>query len=531
MGDDSLIEDAGSKRQKGSKLLFWTAIIILLAVITNLTMDLASENSWKKVQRQMSAQGESLDFANYIPKPIPDDRNFALAPIVASSYSEFLDPSGKAFFPPKTDITNQLDMNIYDYEGKTEFPTNHLIGWVQGEKTDLRAQQMYYRALAAETNLFQIPPQPGSPAQDVLLALSKYDSNIDKLKIACRLPDSRFPLNYGDFEILQPQLQLCIQMLNLRAIAELQNGQSQPALDDIETSLRLIESIRTEPFVYSGLDRVQWFTGTIQPIWEGLNEHTWSSAQLDRLNKDLQEFDFVSDYKFDLRGQLACDLRDLEYVRYTRRLDLYLDYNMSAYDELNRSYSDGFITTRQKILYHAIPNWFFYQNEINLVKAYQNWALPIVDTKKEIISPDAENTAEHQVEIELSNPSLNQKFLLWCFVGVPDVSMHFAFSQDAVNMARIACALELYRLEYGDYPQTLNILVPRFIDNVPHDVINGQPLKYHVSSDGKYVLYSVGWNKIDDGGLAALNNGHYVDKINGDWIWNGTGVTNEMLHP
>jgi len=45
--------------------------------------------------------------------------------------------------------------------------------------------------------------------------------------------------------------------------------------------------------------------------------------------------------------------------------------------------------------------------------------------------------------------------------------------------------------------------VPEFISQVPHDVINGQPLHYRCTPDGQYVLYSVGWDATDDEGVIS----------------------------
>jgi len=70
----------------------------------------------------------------------------------------------------------------------------------------------------------------------VLLALSKYDPAIEELRQASELPASRFPLEYDKEDptgILLPHLaalKRCSQVLQLRAIAELQNGQSDKAL-------------------------------------------------------------------------------------------------------------------------------------------------------------------------------------------------------------------------------------------------------------------------------------------------------------
>ena len=68
-------------------------------------------------------------------------------------------------------------------------------------------------------------------------------------------------------------------------------------------------------------------------------------------------------------------------------------------------------------------------------------------------------------------------------------------------------ALERCRLARGAFPESLDALAPQFIAKVPHDVIGGQPLKYRREADGSFVLYSVGWNEKDDGGVAGFQQG------------------------
>ena len=89
-----------------------------------------------------------------------------------------------------------------------------------------------------------------------------------------------------------------------------------------------------------------------------------------------------------------------------------------------------------------------------------------------------------------------------------------------VNAAQTTCALERYRLAHGVYLETLDALVPRFIEKLPHDIIGGQLLKYRRTDGGKFLLYSVGWNETDDGGKVAIRKGGItVDPENGDWVW------------
>jgi hypothetical protein len=88
-----------------------------------------------------------------------------------------------------------------------------------------------------------------------------------------------------------------------------------------------------------------------------------------------------------------------------------------------------------------------------------------------------------------------------------------AHNQALVNEAIVACGLERFRLARGAYPQTIEELSPEFVKQLPHDVVNGEPLKYGRTAGGGYLLYSIGWNEKDDGGKSAKT------FEEGDWVW------------
>ena len=99
-------------------------------------------------------------------------------------------------------------------------------------------------------------------------------------------------------------------------------------------------------------------------------------------------------------------------------------------------------------------------------------------------------------------------------------SAKFVQAQAAADLAGLAIALERYRLAHGEFPETLAALEPQFIAKLPHDVMNGQPLKYRRMADGSFILYSVGWNETDDGGEVALSEKGKVPLMDqGDWVW------------
>jgi hypothetical protein len=107
-------------------------------------------------------------------------------------------------------------------------------------------------------------------------------------------------------------------------------------------------------------------------------------------------------------------------------------------------------------------------------------------------------------------------YTFYAAIAVPNFTkalQTFASNQTKVDEAQIVCALERYRLGHGSYPPLLGDLQTNYIGQLPHDIINGQPLKYDEAGGNSFLLYSVGWNQTDDGGRFSSS----VDQ--GDWVW------------
>lgn len=65
------------------------------------------------------------------------------------------------------------------------------------------------------------------------------------------------------------------------------------------------------------------------------------------------------------------------------------------------------------------------------------------------------------------------------------------------ELTRIAVALAIHRSEQGQYPETLDELVPAILSETPKDLFHGLPFQYRKTSNG-FVLYSLGPNATDD---------------------------------
>ena len=63
-----------------------------------------------------------------------------------------------------------------------------------------------------------------------------------------------------------------------------------------------------------------------------------------------------------------------------------------------------------------------------------------------------------------------------------------------------ALAIERFRIDRGHPPERLEELAPEYLDAIPQDPYDGQPLRYR-RDESYYMLYSVGYNRRDNGGL------------------------------
>ncbi len=93
-------------------------------------------------------------------------------------------------------------------------------------------------------------------------------------------------------------------------------------------------------------------------------------------------------------------------------------------------------------------------------------------------------------------------------------ALRAAHMQDMVVQARLAIALERYYLAKGEYPKTLEELVPSYLAVLPEDVLTGKPMHYQRPEPAEFRLWADGWDGVDEGGKAGA---HQLEE--GDWVW------------
>ena len=79
----------------------------------------------------------------------------------------------------------------------------------------------------------------------------------------------------------------------------------------------------------------------------------------------------------------------------------------------------------------------------------------------------------------------------------------------------VVLASQQYQRIHGEFPESIERLVPRFLDSVPIDPMDaaGAPLRYRRETDGSALVWSVGIDGIDDSGHVELKD--VIDKDTG----------------
>ena len=493
------------------RILTTIAVVVTLIAAFYAEEDFRGRHAWKRYRQQAHARGEELDWKALIPKPVPDDQNFAAIPLV------------KSWFVRSTNTFRSNQKGDYYLQAVDHVvaPAGHSVG--TRRFIDLVAWSHALDVVRAgkmtgdqkfSSDKFDLASR-AEAAPSVLDALKTNEAEFAELRIASRRPYSRYPVNY---DVADPGAILLRHLgrlrgycgrLELKACAELALGRSEEALDDIKLSFSVADSAKGEPDLISYLVRIACLQMATQPIWEGLAEYAWSDAQLRELETHLQEYDFVADLKPTLDAERAWGIGIIDYVKSAAKVGTLSD--------------SGNEDPSLMLLARIGPSGWFDQEQASYTRLFASEMYGTFDPAARRVFPSQAKSSEQVFDCEFHghNPfdvifvrhQLLSEMLL---PALPRVVGKAATGQVAADQAMLACGLERYRLANGRFPDALDALVPRFISQLPHDVINGEPYRYRLSKDGQFVLYSVGWNEKDDGGVPGKT---LFDLKEGDWVW------------
>ena len=462
--------------------LFALVVLVTLGALLVAEENFRGKWAWEKYCSEKAAKGERLDFQGLIPPPVPDEQNFAMTPMVRSLFET----------PPES--TGSL---YAKFELTPKGPDKHLpsLGnWTRGQKVDLEDWKRYFEG------------------KEVLTALEEYDGELREISAAVRRPYCRFPFQYEKgFALALPicnPFSALGKLYRLRACAELRQGQTEAATADLETLIGLANCTKAEPLLILVLVRNVQCISEVQVLWEGLADHRWSEPQLASIQGALAGQDLLTHLHLALRGERAGVNASLLQAVANPKI---LSSMMGPSDR------------PQHLEY--LPRGMIYQNLLTYNRLCDEMLLPADSASFRTF---AERYREEGTRLVLSSylsilgvPVPNPKTVLVAniFPALEHIFERTLYTQVSLDEAVTACALERYWLANGRYPDSLGDLVPRYLSAVPRDAASGGELIYKPGVGGNFLLYSVGWNGVDEGGKPAFSSSHSQEITKGDWVW------------
>lgn len=478
--------------------IFGVVALVTLIALVYAVENWRGERAWEAMKRELVAQGESLDIRDAMPPQVPDAENFAATPLLKPllEYTYERDAKGAMQVVRK-------DQAAFDKSIAQKLPTFDGDGVVERRKAgteDGRTDWTAWIESFKKSTNFTLPNPAGKPAEDILVMLRKFDGELAELATASQRPYSRFPIHYEEnFNALLPYLAVLkswTQVASLRAKARLATGDVEGAFTDVKLCFRIADGLREDPLLISLLVRIACESIATSAFYEGFSNHQWNEQQLAEFQKRFASVNFREALIYVTRGERAFSTPAMEML-------------INKPKELEHAFSEDASVNVSS--YRIAPRGLVRQNQVVINRMY----LLFVNAGKTAIKENKRMSRfnddfEKDLGIKSQNPYNALAMML-----VPAFNKAAAKADRAQTvsvMSMTSCALERYRLAQGAYPDSLSALVPKYLEAVPLDLMDGQPLRYKKRADGWFDLYSVGYNGTDDGGTK-------MDDDKGDWIW------------
>jgi hypothetical protein len=444
------------------RLLISVAVVVTLVAAFYTEENWRGKRAWEKCRHELEAQGAVFDWATRVPPPVPDDQNVFSAPKMAEWFA------GRQ--------TN-------DFSQRLDNPKTHSISF-DGSN-----------AIQTEVD-----------ARDYLAWSDQFLPDFDRIRTALKRPYARIDCDYGQpMTVLAPNfrtIRSVVQTLAQRAHCFLLLGEPDKALGELtllHDLCRILECAPTgKPITLVGAMINVAVTGLYaDAVADGLRSHAWREPQLGALERQFGEIHLETAIAETFVDEPMFTLRTLETSSRAELVKLFLGV------------SDGF---KRSLLLKYSPRGWLYQYMVVHARLNEKVSAGF-NAANQTVSPRKIDDAGRVLQYNIDHVSPYNFLAYWSIPNWVKAVQKFACNQTLANEGAVACALERYRLIHAEYPETLDALVPQFIDKLPHDLIGGQQLKYRRSGASQFLLYSIGWNEIDDGGVPGKN------IAESDWVW------------
>lgn len=311
-----------------------------------------------------------------------------------------------------------------------------------------------------------------------------------KVREALELSASRFPADFS-FGPDTPlphlaRLKEMARILQLRSCLAADEGRGPASAEDISTLVRLARTLDDEPIAISFLVRCAIVQMAVKATERNLNRTGFgedASAALQRAFAESPNSNLLARAFIGERATMAPAFR----------------LSRSEAEAITRDDDDA-RNPRPPQRYSGkagIFNWAtgFFERDLNFYLQTMGKSISLAALQP----PAALALTNH---FDQATTRASKRLYILSAMSLPSftkIAVRDATIQANAKLAVVALAIERFRIARGKLPETLEELVPRFLDRVPHDPFDGKPLRYR-QLPTRYVIYSVGSDGNDDGG-------------------------------
>lgn len=482
-------------------------------------------NRWMK---QMRTHGEKFTVAELTPPPVPPDQNGA-GLLLAGGFG-----GGKVVpkvLPPAMRYTGP---------GRA-LAMAHQAAWTVRKESEIGHDTNGVAALW-RTNTGQETPLVGG--RNVAMLVTHDDLAADLVPVSNHLARVRAALDYSGFDFgldyskgfniplshLGP-LKTSAQWLRAASLSALYETNLAASLEHLLALIVLPQVLTNERLMISQLVQIAMVQIAMAAVWEALQVEGWSEEQLTELQQAVSAIDVVAPMTRALEMERAMGAQMIEQaaddpVRFFNSSGL-LNVTVNITPPNLPETVDESVAPLLSLIenlaplfnrYIYSPVWRFAWKDQDKLHLLQYWQHALAAAREQLRQPawaqkmekgsgEPDKTTGQPGSPEAGSISLydRYRFLLSSQLeGMAERTLRRAvYAEASRDLALTDLAVRRFQLAQGRAPENLDQLVPKYLPRVPTDPFDGRPLRYRMTADGTFTIYSVGHDGVDDGGNPA----------------------------
>lgn len=254
-------------------------------------------------------------------------------------------------------------------------------------------------------------------------------------------------------------------LISLKASYDGFSGKKAEAYDFINDGFKMLKQLECNMFLISHLVNIACYTINCDRLKDLLEKYGIDNSDAFKLLDTLNAADLKKGAIKALEGDISC-------------------FGIDAFTKIINGYPVSYneFTLIGRIMLRLSP--FFYQDyayylsrmvKLNELGEEPGWTVP-----EKIKAMDSEMSHKYFIP-----------FTKMGAFSIGNVYIKTARCETQINAAKIALALNIYKNNHGQFPETLDALAPEILKEIPFDFTDGKPFEY--KKEGNYFKLSSAW--------------------------------------